>query len=165
MAQRLVAVTVHATASPDPATVHPIVMDIALPLIFTGFGPLPAVTGVRDQTGSWDHVGVSRRPVLSDGTTVFEQITSCSPPDSFAYEVSGLTNVLGRLVHGAIGSWDFARTAGGGTRIGWTYAFRPKRFRTLLVRLLIAPAWRLYMRRALAATRREVGRQTATTAE
>jgi hypothetical protein len=158
MEQHLVPVTVHATASPDPETVFPIVVDIALPLIFTGFGPLPAVTGVRDQTGPWDHVGVSRKPVLSDGTTAFEQITAYSPPDFFAYEVSGFTNILGRFVHGAAGSWHFARTDGGETHIEWTYAFRPKRFRILPARLLIAPAWRLYMRRALAATIREVHR-------
>lgn len=162
MAQRLVPVTVHATASPDPTTVFPIVMDIELPLILTGLGPLPAVTGVRDQTGPWDHVGVSRKPILSDGTTAFEQITAYSPPDSFAYAVSGFTNILCRFVHGATGSWDYTRTADGGTRIEWTYAFQPKRLRFLPVRLLIAPAWRLYMRRVLAATIREVHRQTAT---
>lgn len=163
MAPRLVAVTVQATASPHPTTVFPLVMDVALPLIFTGFGPLPGVTEVREQSGPWDHVGANRKPVLTDGTTAFERITACSPPDSFAYEISGFTNILGRFVHGAVGSWDLTREDDAGTRIEWTYALRPKRLRTLPVRLLIAPFWRLYMRRALAATIREVHRRTGAT--
>lgn len=122
MAPRLVAVTVQTTASPHPTTVFPLVMDVALPLIFTGFGPLPGVTEVREQSGPWDHMGASRKPVLTDGTTAFERITACSPPDSFAYEISGFTNILGRFVHGAVGSWDLTREDDAGTHIEWTYA-------------------------------------------
>jgi hypothetical protein len=66
-------------------------------------------------------------------------------------------------VHGARGPCTFTPTGDGGTAIEWTYAFRPRRFRALAVRLLIAPLWRPYMRRALAATVREVHRQAGLT--
>lgn len=78
--------------------------------------------------------------------------------------VSGFTNILGRFVHGARGSWEFTRTQDGRTLIEWTYAFRPKRMRALATRLLIAPIWRPYMRRALARTVGEVHRHALATA-
>jgi hypothetical protein len=108
---------------------------------------------------------VSRTPVLSDGTTTFEQVTDYRPPSWFAYEVSGFTNVLGRFVTGARGTWAFAPATNGGTAITWTYAFRLRRFRGAAVRLLIAPVWRLYMRRALDVTVREVQRSRQTTTQ
>jgi hypothetical protein len=106
-------------------------------------------------------VGVSRRPVLSDGTAAFERITRYEPSSYFAYEVGWFTKALGRLVTGARGSWIFEPTADGGTAIEWTYAFRPRRLRRTLVRLVIAPVWRMYMRRALDATVRELRRLDA----
>ncbi len=157
----LVPVTVRATTGLAPKQAFEAGVRVDLTKIFTGFGPLPAVVGIRDQTGSWDHVGVSRRPVLSDGTTAFEQVTRYEPGSYFAYEVSGFTNALGRFVIGARGSWTFDPTADGGAAIEWTYAFRPRRLRRTLVRLVIAPVWRLYMRRVLEATVRELRRLDA----
>jgi hypothetical protein len=153
----LVPVTVRVATDVAPKLAFEAAAPIDLTKIFTGFGPLPAVVGIRDQTGPWDHVGVSRRPVLSDGTASFERITEYEPHSRFSYDVS-FTNILDRLVTGAHGSWTFEPTADGGTVINWTYAFRPRRLRGALVRLLIAPVWRLYMRRALDATVREIGR-------
>ena len=100
---------------------------------------------------------------LSDGTAAYEQVTDYHPPSWFAYEVSGFTNILGRFVHGARGSWTFSPTEQGGTLIDWTYGFQPKRFRSLATRLLIAPIWRPYMRQALATTVREVHRRSGET--
>lgn len=154
----LVPVTVRTTTDLAPKPAFEAGVRVDLTKIFTGFGPLPAVVGIRDQTGSWDHVGVSRRPVLSDGTAAFERVTRYEPGSYFAYEVSGFTNALGRFVTGARGSWTFEPTADGGTAIEWTYAFRPRRLRRTLVRLVIAPVWRLYMRRVLDATVREIRR-------
>lgn len=157
----LVPVTVRATTDLAPRPAFEAGVRIDLTRIFTGFGPLPAVVGIRDQTGSWDHVGVSRRPVLSDGTTAFERVTRYEPGSYFAYEVSGFTNALGRFVTGAVGSWAFEPTADGGTAIEWTYAFRPRRLRRAVVRLVVAPVWGLYMRRVLDATVREMRRLDA----
>ncbi len=156
----LIPVTVSATTNVAPKPAFETAAPVDLTKIFTGFGPLPAVVGIREQTGPWDHVGVSRRPVLSDGTASFEQITEYEPHSRFSYEVS-FTNILDRLVTGSHGSWTFKPTADGSTVIEWTYAFRPRRLRGALVRLVIAPVWRLYMRRALDATVREIRRHVA----
>jgi hypothetical protein len=45
---------------------------------------------------------------------------------------------------------------GHATAIEWTYSFAPLPLHRPIVRFLIAPAWRAYMRRALALTLREV---------
>ena len=71
------------------------------------FGPLPAVVGVRDQTGTWDTVGQSRTLLLSDGSSVVETITDADSPTYFAYELSNFTGLFGRLVAGARAEWSF----------------------------------------------------------
>ena len=81
----------------DPTTFYP------------KFGPLPAVVGVRDQTGSWDTVGRSRTLLLSDGSSVVETITDADSPTYFAYELSDFTKLFGRLVAGARAEWRFER--------------------------------------------------------
>ena len=84
--------------------------------------------GWKNQTGAWDHVGASRNPILSDGTTASETLTEYTVGHSFAYEVTGFTNILGRLVEGVRGEWTFTPD-GEGTVIRWTYEFKPRRGR------------------------------------
>lgn len=119
-------------------------MPIDLSLVFGGWGPFPGVRGVNNQTGSWDHVGVSRHPDLSDGTTATETLTEYTPGHSFAYELTGFTNALALLVDGVRGEWTFTPD-GSGSLIRWTYEFRPRRFRRFVVRFGLAPLWRRYM--------------------
>ena len=159
MTDHLVPVTVQTTTTATVEQTFAVAAPIDLTLIFKRLGPLPAVVGIRDQTGPWTRVGVSRKPQLSDGTAAFEQITVYFPPSYFEYEVSRFTNLLRFLVTGARGDWKFTPTAGGGSTITWTYAFRPLRFRGAAVRLLIVPLWRRYMQRAMDSTVREVHRQ------
>ena len=52
---------------------------VDLSLVFKGWGPFPAVRGVRNQTGAWDHVGFSRNPILSDGSVASEKLTEYTP--------------------------------------------------------------------------------------
>ncbi len=157
---RHIPVTVRDTARATPEQTFNVATDVDLTKIFTGFSFLPAVVEVQNQKGSWDHAGVSRNPVFSDGKGAFEQITTYNPPTYFDYDVIKFTNVLGRLVSGAHGSWTFSRdpsTSGEpATVIEWAYAFAPLPLRRSIVKILIAPAWRAYMRRALALTVREV---------
>jgi hypothetical protein len=108
------------------------------------------VQGVKNQTGAWDHVGASRNPVLSDGTTANETLTEYTVDHSFAYEVTGFTNILGKLVEGVRGEWTFTPD-GEGTVIRWTYEFKPRRGCYLLVRLGLAPLWRHYMQAGIEA--------------
>ena len=44
------------TALPPDGAFQP---SVDLSLVFKGWGPFPAVRGVRNQTGAWDHVGAS----------------------------------------------------------------------------------------------------------
>jgi hypothetical protein len=73
-----------------------------------------------------------------------------------SYHVGGFTNVLGRLVTGADGTWRFRSAGERRTAIEWTYAFVPLPRRRWLVRLVVAPLWRRYMDNALRATVREI---------
>ena len=52
---------------------------VDLSLVFKGWGPFPAVRGVRNQTGAWDKPGISRNPILSDGSVASEKLTSTLP--------------------------------------------------------------------------------------
>jgi hypothetical protein len=106
---------------------------------------------VNNQTGQWDHVGASRNPDLTDGSTATEALSEYTHGHSFAYELSGFTNVVGRLAHGVRGEWTFTPD-GDGTLIRWTYEFKPRAGRHVLLRFGLAPLWRKYMRVALVKT-------------
>lgn len=141
---KTVTVTVQTRAAAPPLHAFEVNVPIDLSLVFKGWGPFPAVRGVENQTGAWDHVGTSRNPVLSDGTTAKETLTEYTLGHSFAYEVTSFTNILGSLVEGVRGEWTFTPD-GEGTVIRWTYEFKPRRGRYLLVRRGLAPLWRHYM--------------------
>ncbi len=148
---KTVPVTVQTRAAIPPSRAFEIITPIDLSLVFKGWGPFPAVRGVNNQTGEWDHVGPSRNPVLSDGSTATERLTEYTAGHSFGYELTGFTNVLRRLIHGVRGEWTFTPD-GDGTVIRWTYEFKPRPGRTIIVRRLLAPLWVRYMRSAIAGT-------------
>ena len=141
---KTVAVTVQTRTAATLEHAFKVNVPIDLSLVFKVWGPFPAVRGVENQTGAWDHVGASRNPVLSDGTTANETLTEYTVGHSFAYEVTGFTNILGRLVEGVRGEWTFTPD-GQGTVIRWTYEFKPRRGRYFLIRRRLAPLWRHYM--------------------
>ncbi|MET7996919.1 SRPBCC family protein [Amycolatopsis sp. NPDC005232] len=148
---RTVPVTVQARAEVGPATAFAVVVPIDLSVVFRRWGPFPGVRGVRNQTGPWDRVGASRNPDLTDGSTATEALTEYEPGHSFAYELTGFTNSVGRLVSGVRGEWTFTPD-GDGTVIRWTYEFKPRPARHALIGLGLAPLWRRYMRSALTRT-------------
>ena len=141
---KTVPVTVQTRAAVPPNRAFEIVAPIDLSLVFKGWGPFPAVRGVSNQTGTWDHAGPSRNPDLSDGSTATERLTEYTPGHSFGYELTGFTNVLRRLVHGVRGEWTFTPD-GDATVIRWTYEFKPLPGRHALVQRGLAPLWRRYM--------------------
>ncbi len=116
--------------------------------------------GAEDQTGPWDAVGRTRRPLLSDGSTANERITEYLAHASFAYELTGFTNVLDWIVEGVRGEWTFTPD-GTGTMVRWIYEFKPRPGFSVLTRLLLAPLWRQAMIAAMARTIRVVGEATA----
>jgi hypothetical protein len=150
---RTVPVTVQTRAEVVPSTAFDVIVPIDLSLIFTGWGPFPAVRGVRNQTGSWDHAGASRNPELSDGSTASETLTEYVPGQSFAYELTDFTNLLGRLVFGVRGEWTFTPDRNG-TMIRWTYEFKPRPGWLMVIRWGLAPLWRGYMKSAVKAAAR-----------
>lgn len=147
---KTVPMVVQGRTSVSPAQAFDTIVPIDLSLIFTGWhGVFPGVRGSKNQTGSWDHVGASRNPDLSDGTTATESLVEYSRPSSFAYTLVDFTNVLGSLAEGVRGEWTFTPD-GDGTLIRWVYEFKPLRGRGTLVRRLLAPTWQRYMAQCLA---------------
>lgn len=69
----------------DKAFSH--IVPIDLTNIFTGFQPLPAVKGMRNQTGTWDAASQSRTVLLSDGSSAQEALTAYRFPSHFAYRL------------------------------------------------------------------------------
>jgi Polyketide cyclase / dehydrase and lipid transport len=152
-------VTATGTAAVDSLEVaFDVMTPIDLSLIFTGWGPLPAITHVEEQSGPWDHVGVHRRPQFADGGSAMERMTHYLRPGYFAYEVTGFTNALRLVVEHARGEWTFTPDLDGGVAVRWSYHFTAKPGRGALVRLLIGPMWKQYMRKGLAASIREAER-------
>ena len=148
-----VPVTVQTRTALSPDDAFRIILPIDLSLVFTGWGPFPAVRGVRNQTGAWDAAGQSRSPALSDGSTASEQLTECTAPHSFAYELTGFTNAVRHLVSGVRGEWTFTPD-GDGAVIRWTYEFAPLPRRHFVVRRVVAPLWRRYMIRGVESSAR-----------
>ena len=122
--------------------------DTAVPIdlttIFRGYGPLPAVVGVRDQTGPWDAAGRERVVQLSDGSEVPERITAYEAPLHFAYTVGPFPRPLGLLASHADGAWWFADTGDGRTHIRWSYTFSLHGPGAPLARLVVPRLWRPY---------------------
>ena len=146
---RGIPVTVEAEVAAPPASAFAAIAPIALENIFRGFGPLPAVTRTREQTGGWDHVGATRVVELGDGSEARERLTAYEPPTYFGYRLSGFTGLLRHVVSHADGEWWFSDRGPGGTHVRWTYIFQPRAGRRALVRVAIAPLWRRYQQRAL----------------
>lgn len=157
-ADATVPVTVQTRAQVAPGRAFDVIVPIDLSLIFTGWGPFPAVRGTKNQTAAWDHVGASRNPDLSDGSTATETLTEYTPGHSFAYELTDFTNVLGRLAYGVRGEWTFTPDHEA-TVIRWTYEFKPRPARRSLIRLGLAPLWRRYMQAAVEAAARVAEQQ------
>lgn len=146
-----VPVTVEQSAGVDQQTAFDTIAPIDLTVVFKAWGPFPSVDGVTGQTGPWDTPGTCRRPRLGDGSTVVERLTEYTAPHSFAYELREFTGRLRHAVDHIRGEWTMTPD-GSGTLVRWTYAFYPRAGRGWLVRMVLAPLWRAYARRMLAAT-------------
>lgn len=123
--------------------------------LFRGYLVLPAVKGITDASGPWNVVGQQRTVHLSDGGSFHEEITRFDRPGSadsggrFDYRVTRFTGILSKLVSDAEARWDY-EPAPGGSRIRWSYGYRPLPRRRFIVKRLIGPIWLVYMRRSIA---------------
>ena len=138
-----------------PEVLLPLIADHPLPVMFTGWGPFPAVQRVEGQDGSWDAVGKTRLLHLGDGGTVRETIVEHVPGHGFAYELTGFTDVFDRLVRGVRGEWG-ATPDGTGSVVRWTWEFAARPGRRALMALIVGPLWRVYMQRMIRSAVRDV---------
>lgn len=152
--------TAEAVAATTPKQAWEISGPINPTLFYPKFGPLPAVVQVRDQSGTWDTPGRTRRLMLSDGGSVVESITDAKSPGYFAYNLSNFTKLFGVLVSGARAEWSFERIAEG-TRITWKYTFSGLPGRAWIVKLIVKLWWAPYMEKVLPPIAREVERAAA----
>ena len=144
-----VPVTVHRVVRVPLADAPALLADLDLPTVYTGYGPLPAVTGSRGQVGRWDTPGRTRTLDLADGSTLEEELLSYGT-DGFGYRVHGPTGPLRHLVHDAEVRWQLSPAGSAATAVAFTYAFRAHALRRPLVAGVVAPLWRRYAARALA---------------
>lgn len=126
------------------------VLSMQLSLLFTRFGPLPAVTGVRDQDGAWDRAGQTRVVELGDGSEMTEELVSVQPGVRFDYRLTGLTGPVRFLVDHVDGRWAFDPKAAGGTTVIWSWRMHPRTTAAYPGVLALGLLWRGYARRALA---------------
>ena len=155
-----VPVTVQTRTAVDPVRAFAVIVPIDLPTIFRKWGPFPGVRSVANQPADWDRVGASRRPELTDGSHVDEMLTEYSEGYSFAYELTGFTSYIRRVIEGVRGEWTFTAD-GHGTVIRWTYEFKPLRGYRPVVRWAVAPLWRRYMTLGLAQAKAVLEASTA----
>ena len=128
-------------------------MPIDLTQIMTGFGPLPAVSNIENQSGPWNSVGIERTIRLADGHTMTEVLTEVQRPTGFSYTLGNLTNVLRFFVHRFHGSWCFDTISADGepsrVRTTWRYEFDVRsRLRRPIAWCILTLFWRPYMKRA-----------------
>ncbi|WP_411880844.1 SRPBCC family protein [Polaromonas sp. YR568] len=149
-------VTTSIEAPAEKAFLH--IVPIALASIFTGYGPLPSVTGTLDETGPWDAAGRSRTVVFSDGSSARETLVSYEYPSRFAYRITGFTGVLRFLASEAHGEWWFESVPGrSATSVRWRYEFISRSgILKPLVGLFTRTLWRGYMGKALRLARAQV---------
>ncbi|MDQ1022762.1 hypothetical protein QF035_000344 [Streptomyces umbrinus] len=143
-ADNTVPITVQRRTSVAPAKAFRLIVPIDLSSVFHRVAPFPGVKGVANQTEAWDHVGPTRNPQFDDGSQADEQLIEYTEGASFAYQLTGFTNVLSRLAVGVRGEWNF-NPDGDGTLIRWTYEFKPFPGRRWILAGPFAPLWRRYM--------------------
>jgi hypothetical protein len=133
------------------------IATIDLPSIFTGYGPLPAVTGTRDQVGDWDAAGQTRTVQLSDGSTAQEALDEYEHPRHFSYTLGSFSSFLRFITISANGAWWFESKTSGKTHIKWRYAFRSRSIFAVPVLWFISSfLWRDYMVKALSLAKQQL---------
>ena len=147
---RSLAVTVSTEVAVSQVVAFEYNVPIDLTSIFTGYGPLPAVIGTKNQTGAWDGSGQTRTVLLSDGSSAREMLTHYEHPNYFGYKVSEFTGALRFLVASANGEWWFSSTSSNRTHIKWRYAFNARSaFAVPVLWFMTNLLWRGYMGKAL----------------
>jgi hypothetical protein len=146
---RTVPITVQQRSRLGPVDSMSLIAPIDLSRVFRPVARFPGVTGVANQTEAWDHPGPTRNPQFTDGSQADEQMIEYTAGTSFAYQLTGFTNMLSKLAVGVRGEWTFTPD-GNGTLIRWSYEFKPLPGRRWIIAGPFKPLWRRYMAAALA---------------
>jgi hypothetical protein len=93
-ADRTVPITVQQRSRLAPADSMALIGPIDLSRVFHPLAPFPGVASVANQTEAWDHPGPSRNPQFTDGSQADEQLIEYTAGSSFAYQLTGFTNIL-----------------------------------------------------------------------
>ncbi len=88
-------------------------------------GPLPGIINVEGHDAPWSALGEKRKHILSDNTSVNEELVAFTPGETFSYRVTGFSGPFAALVREARGEWHFTTTGADSSRIDWTYFFTP----------------------------------------
>lgn len=109
------------------------------PLLLRAAPPIPGVTGIEMLDGRAPETGARRRVLLSDGSTLREEVVALERPHRHRYRwLDPPAAPLHLLVSAAEGDWVFSGH-GERTRIDWTYTFTLTS--PLLYPLALAVAW------------------------
>ena len=155
-----VTVTTDVAVDQKAAFEHNVPIDLTS--IFKGYGPLPAVTSIKNQTGAWDGAGQTRTVLLSDGSSTQEMLTKYEHPHYFSYTVREFNGVLRFLVSSANGEWWFSTNSSNKTHVRWRYAFNVKSVLAVPILWFITNVlWRNYMNKALGLFKAQVEHKKA----
>lgn len=145
VARETLAQTRSATIGAPPEELLAWVVEVPLEDVFGPYRSIPAVTGSEPLAGRWPDEGAQRRVLLADGHQAAEVLLERQSGSSFTYQVWGFTNAAGDLASYAIGRFEVAPEQGG-SRLTWTYAFRPKSgLARLPLSIFVSKQWSGYM--------------------
>lgn len=117
----------------------------------TGTPKVPGVERTELITASWDRPGSRRRVLYSDGNSGVEELVVDNLPRLYQYQAWNLTNDTGRYIRYGVGQFQLRQTALG-TRVVWTYFFRPKVWPDgLFIRSSVHEDYRAFMSKGLEA--------------
>ena len=115
--------------------------------VFTGCGPIPAITSACLEEAETLAEGVLRRVEMSDGSTLKERIVGLRRPELHAYHVlSGFKPPFAWMLVRGESEWRFGEAGPGRSRIDWRYRFLLKSFLFAGVGL---PVVKVFMRGAM----------------
>jgi hypothetical protein len=132
-----------ALTAASPEVAFDAVVPIDLTKHFTGYGPIPQIVGIEDQTGDWDTAGQTRRINLKDGTHVLETIEVCDRPGYFEYKVGPFSGFNRHVMSHAKGQFWFDGDESG-TLIRWTYTWHPQNVFVLPLAWVLTRVWKRY---------------------
>lgn len=113
------------------------------PALFTGFGPIPALSGIRLHGPL--AVGSTRRVHSADGSVLTERVTELDPPVRHAYTLTGFRPPILWLVTQGRAVWTFTGHEFG-AHVRWDYEFTvAKRWLSPAAALVV----HVFMRRAM----------------